>query len=217
MPKVIAIDGPAASGKGTLAKRLAQSLGYDHLDTGLLYRAVAKKILDAGSDPADPQAAAVAARSLSRSDTLADGLRGEAMGRAASICSCIPEVRAALLDFQVQFALSPPSGKGAVLDGRDIGTMVCPSADLKIWMSASAEARASRRHAEDPKQSYEAVLAAIQERDARERERAASPMVPAKDAKQMDTTEMSADEAFSLAMKWALGIDTKSKPCLLKP
>lgn len=206
---VIAIDGPAASGKGTLAKRLAAELGYDHLDTGLLYRAVAKKILDAGALADDVVVASAMAKALALSDLDAPGLRGEAMGKAASICSCIPEVRQALLDYQVGFASHPPSGKGAVLDGRDIGTAVCPSAPLKIWMTASAATRAMRRHAEDPQgPPMEDILAAIEERDHRERTRSVSPMVPASDAKFIDTSDLKAEEAFALAKEWAKSLPT---------
>lgn len=201
---VIAIDGPAASGKGTLARSLAESLGFDHLDTGLLYRAVAKKILGVGAEPDDVKVASRMARELSASDLASEGLRGEAMGRAASICSGIPSVRAALLDYQLNFAARPPSGRGAVLDGRDIGTAVCPGADLKIWMTASAPRRAERRRAEDPAgPKVETILAAIEERDLRETTRLISPLIPALDAKVVDTTDMTAAQAFELASGWA--------------
>lgn len=201
---VIAIDGPAASGKGTLAKRLAAELGYDHLDTGLLYRAVAKKTLEAGARPDDAAVASAMAKGLRLADLEGPGLRGEAMGKAASICSCIPEVRQALLDYQVDFAAHPPSGRGAVLDGRDIGTAVCPAAPLKIWMTASAATRARRRQAEDPQGApLGEILAAIEERDLRELTRAISPMVPAGDARVIDTSELGAEEAFAIAKEWA--------------
>jgi cytidylate kinase len=201
---VIAVDGPAAAGKGTLSKSLAKALGFDHLDTGLLYRAVGKKLLDAGQDPSDPEAALQAAKLLTAQDLQGPGLRGEAMGRAASICSSVAEVRAELLDYQRRFASAPPGGRGAVLDGRDIGTAVCPEADLKIWMTASPEARASRRAAEDPHGlSFDQALAAIRERDEREINRAASPMRPADDALTIDTTSMSSSEALGVAMEWA--------------
>jgi cytidylate kinase len=209
---VIAIDGPAASGKGTLAKRLALELGYDHLDTGLLYRAVAKKIIDAGASPDDVAVASEMAKALTLSDLSASGLRGEAMGKAASICSCIPEVRQALLDYQVGFAANPPSGKGAVLDGRDIGTAVCPHAPLKIWMTASAATRAMRRQAEDPQGPVLAqILSAIEERDERERTRSVSPMIPAADALTIDTSELSAQDAFALAKGWAQALPPARK------
>lgn len=201
---VIAIDGPAGSGKGTLAKRLASELGYAYLDTGLLYRAVGKKIVDAGSDPSNVEVATRMAVSLTLSDLDAPGLRGEAMGRNASICSCIPGVRAALLEYQQDFASNPPGGVGAILDGRDIGTAVCPDANLKIWVTASAEARAQRRHAEDPAGVALAdILLAITERDHRETTREASPMIPASDARQIDTTAINASAAFAQALAWA--------------
>ena len=201
---IIAVDGPAASGKGTLSKSLALCLGFDHLDTGLLYRAVAKKILDAGFNPADIEAATAMAESLSEKDLKSEGLRGEKMGNAASICSSIPGVRKALLDYQLNFAANPPGGKGAVLDGRDIGTSVCPFADLKIWMTADAEIRAQRRLSEDPLSSdFQTILAAIKERDFRETNRAISPLIPAADAKKIDTTHLSAADALEVAKKWA--------------
>lgn len=210
---VIAIDGPAASGKGTLARRLAAELGYDHLDTGLLYRAVAKKILDAGAEPDDVEVAARMARELSAEDLAGSGLRGETMGRAASICSGIPAVRAHLLDYQLGFAARPPGGKGAVLDGRDIGTAVCPGAELKIWMTASPERRAQRRHAEDPSgPPVEQVLAAIQERDQRETTRPISPLIPAPDARIVDTSELDAESAFQMAMGWTAGLGGGKRP-----
>ena len=209
---VIAIDGPAASGKGTLAKRLASDMGYDHLDTGLLYRAVAKKIVDAGGDPGDVVVASAMAKTLSVSDLEVPGLRGEAIGKAASICSCISEVRQALLEYQVDFAANPPSGKGAVLDGRDIGTTVCPNAELKIWMTASAAIRARRRQAEDPQgPPYVEILAAIEERDHRERGRAVSPMIPAHDARLIDTTELTAAQALATAREWVEQIPSPRK------
>lgn len=214
---VIAIDGPAASGKGTLAKSLAKELGFDHLDTGLLYRAVAKKIVDHGAEPDNVEVASLMAKSLCEKDLTARGLRGEAMGKAASICSCIPEVRQALLDFQLDFAANPPSGLGAVLDGRDIGTAVCPSASLKIWMTADAEVRAERRRAEDPSgPDYASILAAIKERDHRETTRAISPLVPASDARIIDTSGIDAQTALSVALSWARGLVEQAPRSTLK-
>lgn len=201
---VIAIDGPAASGKGTLAKSLAAALDFDHLDTGLLYRAVAKKILEAGSEPDNVQVATAMAESLSPHDLAAQGLRGEAMGRAASICSGIPGVRKALLDYQLNFAKNPPGGRGAVLDGRDIGTAVCPGAELKIWMTAAPEVRAQRRRAEDPNgMGFDKILAAIKERDLRETTRVISRLIPAKDAKEIDTGGIGSAEALLIALAWS--------------
>jgi CMP/dCMP kinase len=197
---VIAIDGPAASGKGTLAKRLAAHYGLPHLDTGLLYRAVALTLLDAGQDLADRAAAAAAAREL-RPGFLADPrLRGSAMGEAASIVSAQGAVRAALLDWQRRFAGAP---SGAVLDGRDIGTVVCPDAAVKLFVTASAEERARRRHREldgrGEAVAYEAVLSDILRRDARDADRSAAPLRVAEDAVVIDTTALDADAAFKAA------------------
>lgn len=197
---IIAIDGPAASGKGTLAKRLAQHYRLPHLDTGLLYRAVALTLLDADRDLADEAAAAAAARALEPAFLGDPRLRGSAMGEAASIVSAQPAVRAALLDWQRRFAGAPA---GAVLDGRDIGTVVCPDAAVKLFVTASAEERARRRHRElDGKGetvSYEAVLADILRRDARDADRDAAPLRVAEDAVVLDTTALDADAAFRAA------------------
>ena len=210
---VVAVDGPAAAGKGTLSRRLARELGFDHLDTGLLYRAVGKKLLDAGLDPANETAAWEAAKALRVSDLDGPGLRGERVGRAASICSSVARVRQELLDYQRRFAMNPPGGRGAVLDGRDIGTHVCPQAPLKVWMTASAEARAARRAAEDPDgPSFEQALAAIRDRDEREANRAASPMRPAQDARVIDTTSIDSEQAFAVAMSWARELGLAPKP-----
>lgn len=201
---VIAIDGPAAAGKGTLARALSESLGFDYLDTGLLYRAVGRLLLDAASDPADPELAAAAARALQAEDLARPDLRGETVASAASQCSCVPAVRSALLDFQLNFAAHPPGGAGAILDGRDIGTAVCPNATAKLWIDASPRARATRRHAEaiksgDFSQTAEQIEAAITLRDERERARASSPLIPAADALHIDTSEMKADEVYLTA------------------
>ena len=197
---VIAIDGPAASGKGTLARRLAQHYGLPHLDTGLLYRAVAMVLIDAGASLDDSQAASHAAAGLI-ADRLADPrLRERAMGEAASRISGIPAVRAALLAWQQRFAGTPT---GAVLDGRDIGTVICPDARVKLFITASPEERARRRHREldarGETASLAAILADIQARDARDASRAAAPLRAAADAVVLDTTELDADEAFAAA------------------
>ncbi len=197
---IIAIDGPAASGKGTLAKRLAAHYRLPHLDTGLLYRAVALTLLDADRDLADAEAAAAAARGLEPAFLADPRLRGAAMGEAASIVSAQGEVRAALLDWQRRFAGAPD---GAVLDGRDIGTVVCPHAAVKLFVTASAQERARRRHRElggrGEAVAYEDVLADILRRDARDADRAAAPLRVAEDAVVLDTTALDADAAFRAA------------------
>ncbi|MEE8631653.1 MULTISPECIES: (d)CMP kinase [Methylobacterium] len=197
---VIAIDGPAASGKGTLAKRLAEHYRLPHLDTGLLYRAVALTLLDADRDLADADAAAAAARGLDAAFLSDPRLRGSAMGEAASIVSAQGAVRAALLDWQRRFA---GAAEGAVLDGRDIGTVVCPDAAVKLFVTASAEERARRRHREldgrGEAVAYEAVLSDILRRDARDADRAAAPLRVAEDAVVIDTTALDADAAFQAA------------------
>ena len=198
---IIAIDGPAASGKGTLGKKLATHYGLRHLDTGLLYRAVAKALLDAGKRPDDAVAAVAAAKALdpSRFDEVA--LKSQAVGEAASIVSAIPELRRALLAFQRDFAARPP---GAVLDGRDIGTVICPDADVKIFVTASPEVRARRRaleYAALGKPADEAaVLADIRRRDERDMGRAAAPLKQAADAHLLDTTEMDISTAIRAAI-----------------
>ncbi len=199
-PIVVAVDGPAAAGKGTLARRLAAVLGLPYLDTGLLYRATGRRVLDAGADPKDPEAAAAAARSLVPADLARSDLRGPEADLAASAVAAIPAVRAALLDWQRDFGRR----HGAVLDGRDIGTVVFPEARVKLFVTASAEERARRRFLElqgrgtaaDPAQ----VLAELQARDAQDSQRAVAPLVPAADAVVLDTTELDADAAFAAAM-----------------
>lgn len=198
---IVAIDGPAAAGKGTLARRLAAALDFAYLDTGLLYRAVGAKLLALGQAPGDPGAAERAAASLVPADLERDDLRSEAVGQAASEVAARPEVRARLLAFQRRFAASPPDGKsGAVLDGRDIATVVAPDADVKIFLTASAEARAARRSKELRERGEEAiyprVLQEMQDRDARDSGRAAAPLRPADDAIVVDTTEMDRDAVF---------------------
>ncbi|WP_295313953.1 d(CMP) kinase [Roseobacter sp.] len=193
-PFTIAIDGPAAAGKGTVSKAVAAHFGFAHLDTGLLYRAVGAKML-LGQDPA------TAARELAASDLEAGDLRGPEVADAASRVATVPEVRAALLDFQRSFARR---AGGAVLDGRDIGTVICPNAEVKLFVTASAPVRAARRHAElvaaGSDVSVDQVLADVLERDARDSSRAASPLVPAKDAVTIDTTDMSIDAAVDAAL-----------------
>ena len=202
---LIAIDGPAAAGKGTLARRLADHFGLALLDTGLLYRAVGMNVVRAGGDADDAALAAEAARSLTPEDLDAGDLRGDAAADAASRVSAVPDVRAALLNFQRAFAANPPGGaKGAVLDGRDIGTVVCPEAESKLVVTASAEVRAERRFLELRERGLDAihgrVLADMKERDARDSERAVSPLVPAKDAFLLDTSDLDADQVFAAAL-----------------
>jgi cytidylate kinase len=197
-PIIIAIDGPAASGKGTLARMLARHLGLAHLDTGTLYRAVGRDVLAKGGEPADPAAAAEAARHLDPATLDDPRLREAAVAQAASIVAVHPAVRAALLDFQRDVAHRPP---GAVLDGRDIGTVVCPEADLKLYVTADLAARAGRRLAELQAKGhplpYEAVLEELRIRDARDSGRAAAPMACAADAVQIDTTDLDIEQAFA--------------------
>ena len=207
---IITIDGPAASGKGTLARHIAAHLGYAHLDTGKLYRAVGLAVLSAGGDPADPAAATAAARALDpealNPRALEDpALAGDRVARAASIVAATPEVRTALLDLQRTFAAQPPDGAaGAVLDGRDIGTVVCPGADVKFFVTASAQVRAERRHKEllargEPS-IYARVLADIQERDRRDSTRVVAPLRPAPDAKLIDTSALDAAAVLTTAL-----------------
>ena len=188
---IIALDGPAASGKGTLGKRLAAHYGLRHLDTGLLYRAVAKAVVDAGQQPADETAALAAALTLDPAQFNEVALKAQGIGEAASVVSAMPQVRAALLAFQRDFAAAPP---GAVLDGRDIGTVICPDADVKIFVTAAPEVRARRRAAEFAGSGRPvdeaAVLADIKARDDRDMNRAAAPLKQAPDAHLLDTSEM---------------------------
>ena len=198
---IIAIDGPAASGKGTLGKRLAGHYGLRHLDTGLLYRAVAKALLDAGKRPDEADAAVAAARALEPATFDEAALKGPAIGEAASLVSAIPDVRAALVTFQRDFASKPP---GAVVDGRDIGTVICPDADVKLFVTATPEVRASRRTAEYRGQGRDidqaTVLADIVARDARDTGRAISPLKQAADAHLLDTTTMDISTAIRAAI-----------------
>ena len=201
---MVAIDGPAASGKGTLARRLAERFGLAHLDTGKLYRAAALLALDDGADPADPAAAEAAARRVT-STLLADPrLLGEKVAGASSVVAAIPEVRAALLAFQRDFAAHPPAlTKGAVLDGRDIGTAVCPDATVKLFVTASPRARAARRLKELRQRGgaaiYGRVLQDMKERDARDSRRRVAPLAAAPDAVTIDTTTLGPDQVFEMA------------------
>jgi CMP/dCMP kinase len=198
---IIAIDGPAASGKGTIARRLAKHYGLPHLDTGLLYRATAADLLQADKDLHDVEAAVAAARGLGLTEFDEMALRGARMGEAASVVAAIPEVRAALVKAQRDFAAR---ASGAVLDGRDIGTVICPKAEVKIFVTASPATRAQRRALELMKRGekidYAAVLADIKRRDARDAERADAPMRAAADAETLDTTRLDIESAFSCAL-----------------
>ncbi len=198
---IIAVDGPAASGKGTLARRLAAHYGLRHLDTGLIYRAVAKALLDAGHALDDRERAVAAAHALDPERFDEAALRSAAMGEAASIVSAIPDVRVALVDLQRNFAAGPP---GAVLDGRDIGTVICPHAEVKIFVVAAPEERARRRATELAAQGQAvdpaAVLADILRRDERDRSRTAAPLVRAADAHLLDTTHLAIDAAVRAAI-----------------
>lgn len=198
---VIAIDGPAASGKGTLGRRIAAHLGRPHLDTGLLYRAVARELLDRGLPLSDPDGAAAAAGSLDPARLSDARLRTRDMGEAASIVSAYQPVRDTLLAYQRRFAAQPG---GAVLDGRDIGTVVCPEAEIKFYVTASAEERARRRHQELERAgevaNYATVLTSITRRDERDASRGTAPLRIAPDAFVLDTTELDPDRAFAAAL-----------------
>jgi cytidylate kinase len=198
---IIAIDGPAASGKGTLGKRLAVHYRLRHLDTGLIYRAVAQALLDAGQGLDDRERAVAAARTLDSSKFDEIWLKAHAVGEAASRVSAIPEVRAALLDFQRDFGRRAP---GAVLDGRDIGTVIFPDADVKVFVTATPEVRARRRtielRAAGGTVDEAEVLADILRRDERDTRRAAAPLKPAPDAHLLDTTHLDIDAAFRAAV-----------------
>ncbi len=197
---IIAVDGPAAAGKGTLARRLAAALGLPYLDTGLLYRAVGRRVLDAGAEPRDPPAALAAARALVPEDFTRSDLRGPVADMAATAVAAIGDVRAELLEFQRRFGRE----RGAVLDGRDIGTVVFPEAEAKLFVTASAEERARRRHAEllgrGVTADYGQVLSEVRDRDAQDENRSVAPLRPAADAILLDTTHLDADGAFAAAM-----------------
>ena len=203
-PLIIAIDGPAASGKGTLARRLARRFGLAHLDTGKLYRATALAVLEAGADPSDTGAAEKAAQTLDFARLDDPRLLREDVARASSLVAAIPAVRAALLAAQRSFANRPPgAARGAVLDGRDIGTVVCPDATVKLFLTASAETRAERRAKELRERGaaaiYDTVLEGMKERDARDSERRVAPLSAAPDAVTIDTTRLDPDQVFEQA------------------
>jgi cytidylate kinase len=197
---IIAIDGTLASGKGTIARRLSGWFGLPYMDTGQLYRATGVSALNQGIDFDDPDALAEVARTLDLNDFLEDALRTAEAGQAASKVAAVPAVRAALLDLQRAFA---HQAKGAVLDGRDIGTVVCPDADVKLWVDASVETRATRRWkeltAKGETLSLEDMIAQLRERDERDRDRADAPMVAAADSVLIDTTHLTIDAAVDKA------------------
>ena len=199
---IIAIDGPAASGKGTLAKRLAAHFGLPHLDTGLLYRAVARTLADAGTPLTEEAEAARVAAGLDPRALADPRLRGAEMGDAASVVSAFQSVRDALLEFQRSFAAQ---ATGAVLDGRDIGTVVCPLADVKLFVTAAPEERARRRHLEllarNEQAEFTAILDDIRRRDERDLTRATAPLKAADDATVLDTTNLDADAVFRAALE----------------
>ncbi len=202
---IIAIDGPAASGKGTLARRVAGAMDYAYLDTGLLYRATGAKVLALGLDPSDEDVVVGVAEKLGANDLDGQELRSEEVGNAASKVAAIPRVRGVLLDFQRNLANSPPGGKrGAVLDGRDIGTVVCPDAPIKFYLTASVEERANRRFKQlqekNPADIYERVLKELEERDARDSARNVAPLKMASDALHIDTDRLNADAVFNAVM-----------------
>ena len=199
---IIAIDGPAASGKGTLGRRLAAHFALRHLDTGLIYRAVAKALIDKGLPLDDRAAAVAAAENLDPAQFDEKSLKGRGIGEAASVISIIPQVRDALLAFQRDFAAAPP---GAVLDGRDIGTVICPDADVKIFVVAAPEERARRRAAElrakgEPADEA-AILSDILRRDERDRSRTVAPLKAAADAYELDTTDLDVEQAVAAAIR----------------
>ncbi|HME19993.1 MAG TPA: (d)CMP kinase [Acetobacteraceae bacterium] len=194
---VIAIDGPAAAGKGTLARRIAATLGLPYLDTGLLYRAVGQRVLEAGADPADPAAAEIAARALRPADLERGDLRGPVADAAAAAVAGIPAVRAALLDFQRSFA----NERGAVLDGRDIGTVIFPDAPVKLYVTASLAERARRRWLELRAKGISADPAAVEAEMLARDTRDAPNMWPAPDAVVLDTTSLDAEAAFQSALR----------------
>jgi len=198
---IVAIDGPAASGKGTIARRLAAHYGLPHLDTGLLYRATARVLIDEGGRLDDVASAVAAARGLALTEFDEEKLRGREMGEAASVVGAMPDVRAALIDMQRRFAQHPA---GAVLDGRDIGTVIAPQADVKIFVTASPETRAQRRALELKSRGeavdYAETLADIRKRDERDSGRSSAPLKAAADAHVLDTTDLDIEAAVRAAI-----------------
>lgn len=208
---VIALDGPAASGKGTLARLISDHYGFAHLDTGTLYRGVAWVVMNAGGDPRDPETAAEAARLFAVEKIRNADIRTKEVGAAASVVAANPAVRAALLDFQRRFALTPPNNAaGAVLDGRDIGTVVCPDAAVKFFVTASPRVRAHRRWLElapaRPEIQESDIYQDLLERDARDAGRSDAPLAAAPDAELLDTTHLSIDAAFAAARRVIDGV-----------
>jgi cytidylate kinase len=210
---VVAIDGPAASGKGTIAKKIASALSFAYLDTGLLYRAIGHGVTSSGGNPSDLPTALLIARSLPGQIEADPGfldnpaLRTDAASEAASLVAAMQDVRNVILNLQREFAKTPPNqAKGAVLDGRDIGTVICPEAPAKLFVTASIDTRAQRRFKELQNKgvstTYEAVLRDMRERDSRDAERKIAPMKPAGDALELDTTELNPDQAFQKAMDY---------------
>ena len=206
-PIIIAVDGPAASGKGTLSHNLADHFDYARLDTGLIYRALGLKIIDNGGDPGDKNIAILIAKNFTLNDMKKENLRSEIAAAAASKIAVIPEVRQILLQLQRTFAAAPPEGKpGAVLDGRDIGSVVCPHADFKFFLLADTEIRASRRFKElqerGSKAIHSRILRDMKDRDARDMLRSIAPLKPVENAFILDTSYLSADDVFFAALKY---------------
>jgi CMP/dCMP kinase len=209
---IIAVDGPAASGKGTIARRIADVYGLHHLDTGLIYRAVAKAVIDAGYSPDNAERAIAAAVALDPTEFDEKSLKAQPITEAASVVAAIPEVRQALMNFQRQFATKPP---GAVLDGRDIGTVIAPGADVKLFVVATPGERAKRRTLElrargEPVEEQD-ILADLLRRDERDSRRTAAPLKPAPDAHLLDTTHLSIDAAFRAAVEIIEAVRTGRK------
>ncbi len=209
---IIAVDGPAASGKGTIARRIADVYGLHHLDTGLIYRAVAKAVIDAGHSPDNAERAIAAAVALDPTEFDEKSLKAQPITEAASVVAAIPEVRQALMNFQRQFATKPP---GAVLDGRDIGTVIAPGADVKLFVVATPGERAKRRALElrargEPVEEQD-ILADLLRRDERDSRRTAAPLKAAPDAHLLDTTHLSIDAAFRAAVEIIEAVRTGRK------